>query len=77
MPKIKNNEENNMVIKEIKSFFPSNAGETNLQNWYKIIGNPINIPPNKATDSYTVNILVIFNTCIFISTDNDCDGATK
>ena len=74
IPKIKNTDENSTAIKTANPYLSSNAGDINLHNWYKIIGKPKISPPNKATLSFTVNILVIFNTCRFKSIDSDSAG---
>ena len=74
IPNTKKSVENKMVINTATPCSFSNAGEINRQNWYIITGRPINIPPKRAIESFTVNILVTFRTCRFISMDRDSVG---
>ena len=74
IPKIKNTDENSTAIKIVNPYLASNAGVMNRQNWYKITGKLKIIPPNNATLSFTVNMLVIFNTCRFKSIASESVG---
>ena len=71
---IKNTDENSTVKKTANPYLSSNAGVMNRQTWYNITGKLKIIPPNNATLSFTVNMLVIFNTCRFKSIDSDSAG---
>jgi hypothetical protein len=74
IPKTKKADENSTVIKTASPYLSSNAGDTNRQNWYKSTGKPKVMPPNNATLSFIVNMLVIFRTCRFKSISSDSVG---